>query len=514
MEYDSLSGLSSVLPAWVAWVGPLIALATLAAVSLVLFVVVVRGSLRVAAHSDEWTERARQVHVGRSGAAIAMLLLPVIAVVAALAFVGPLSAVPRPLVIVALVMAGAFVAILQSSVVDRFLYGPSDQGLLQSALGVIISYAPLLILIALGWFAPSNLVTWTVAPWTLAVLGVVYAWLRVPLLLARTPLAGDADDRASSIVKRASESLSIPVDRVIELRTRHLNAFAFPWLDVLAFTTGLLDALNDEELEAITHHELAHLAESSGLTRLRQSLLYALVPIVATRPLLGTFGIVGPAAAIVAFGVVTEIVRRRGLAAEHASDSAAIESIHHSEVYGRALEKTYRIGLIPAVLRRSTHGQLHERLEAAGVEPDFDPPLPPSGVRPLVAMVGVLGVLVLAIFSPWAVYAAAGSGSLVPTQLSAALPIYGSDPLETLAFDAELDEQWAAAAVFYEAAADLDGDEPYLRSEAVRMWAYAGDCERAERSAWELDPGAGVDDLSYVEELIDWCNLTGGLPSG
>ena len=233
MHLETVSDLSSVLPLWVRWAGPLIALATLAAVALVVFVVVVRGSLRAASHSDVGAVEdvaTRQAHVGRRGAAIATLLLPVIAVVAALAFVGPVSAVPRPLMIAALVLAGAFVAILQLSVVDRCLHGPSEQGLLHSALGVIVAYSPVLILIALGWFAPSALVTWTIVPWTLAALVVVYGWLRVPLLLARTPLAGDADDRTSNIVYRTAESLTIPVDRVIEFRTRQLNAFAYPWL--------------------------------------------------------------------------------------------------------------------------------------------------------------------------------------------------------------------------------------------------------------------------------------------
>jgi Zn-dependent protease with chaperone function len=508
-----VSELTSVLPAWVAWAGPLLALTTVIAVSVVLFVILVRGSLRSAAVAGEWTERARQVHVARVGAAVTVVVLPVIGVMVATAFVGPLATVPRFVVAVTLVILGAGLGLRQSATVDRFVHGQSDEELLQSALGVVISYSPLLALIALGWFAPSQMSTWIIVPWSIVVCGVVYVWLRAPLLIAKTPLAQEADDRTSAIVDRAAESLLIEVDRVIEFRTRQPNAFAFPWLNLLAFTTGLLSALDDDELEAITHHELAHLAESAGLTRLRQAQLYALVPIVATRPILGTFGLVGPLAALLAFVAVTEVVRRRGLAAEHASDSAAIESIHHSDVYGRALEKTYRIGLIPAVLRRSTHGQLHERLSAAGVEPDFEPPLPPSGVRPLVAMIGVLVVVVVAVFSPWLVYATADSGSLAPTQLSAALPIYGSDPLETLAVHAEFDERWATAALLYGAAADLDGDDPYLRSDAVRMWAYAGHCDRAADSAKGLDPTTHLEDRRYADEFVEWCEVTGGLTS-
>ena len=119
----------------------------------------------------------------------------------------------------------------------------------------------------------------------------------------------------------------------------------------------------------------------------------------------------------------------------------------------------------------------------------------------------------VAVFSPWLVYATADSGSLAPTQLSAALPIYGSDPLESLAFDAEFDEQWATAALLYGAAADLDGDDPYLRSEAVRMWAYAGHCDRAADSAKGLDPTTHLEDRRYADEFVEWCEVTGGLTS-
>ena len=96
MNVDSLSELSAVLPAWVPWAGPLLAFVTLAAVYLVVKLVVVRGALRAAAASVTWTERARHVHVARLGAALAALALPAVGGLAAVSFVGPLSAVPRP----------------------------------------------------------------------------------------------------------------------------------------------------------------------------------------------------------------------------------------------------------------------------------------------------------------------------------------------------------------------------------------------------------------------------------
>lgn len=503
--------LASALPDWVAWTGPALALATLIAIYLLVRVVVVDGSLRSIPADAPWTERARGVHVARTGAAVSVLVLPIVGVASALALVNPLSLVSRTLVALTLGALGALGGLVDSASVDRRIHGPSKEGPARAVFGPILSYSPVLALVTLAWFAPAEVTSWWMVPWLVGVLLVVYAWMRAPLLMLHTPLAAEADARATGVVESASSALDIRAPRTIEFRTRHPNAFAFPWLGVVAFTTGLLEALDDGELEAITHHELAHLSESVGLTRLRQSQLYALIPIAAARPLLGTLGLVGPLLALLVFVGVTEVVRRRGLAAELASDSAAVDASHHSAVYGRALEKTYRIGLIPAVLRRGTHGQLHERLAIAGVEPGFDVPLPPSRVRPLVALVGSALTMAAAVFSPWIAYAVSGSDAEAFHRFAAAIPVYGSSSVETLAWDAELDERWAEAAILYEAAADVSPSDPYLRSEAVRLWSYAGNCAQAEESAQLLDPQTHAEDRRYSNELIEWCELTGGL---
>lgn len=502
--------LAAVLPDWVPWVGPALALVVLTGIYLWVRIVVVDGSFRSISADAPWTERARGVHVARTGAAVSVLVLPIIGVASALTFVGPMSPVPRTTAALGLAALGALGGLLDSAAVDRRIFGPSEAGFAHSVSGPLIGYLPALALAALGWFAPSEMTSWWMVPWLLAVLLVVHAWLRAPLLLVHTPLADDADARAAGIVEAAASALDISVSRTVEFHTRQPNAFAFPWLGVVAFTSGLLEALDDDELEAITHHELAHLRESAGLTRLRQSQLYALVPIAATRPLIDMFGIVGPLVALLILVGVTEVVRRRGLAAEHDSDSAAVDAIHHSAVYGSALEKTYRIGLIPVVLRRATHGHLHERLATAGVEPEFEVPSPPSRLRPLVAVVGGVVTIVAAVFSPWVAYLASGNDAEAFHQFGAAIPLYGSSSLEDLAFDAELDRRWGDAAVLYEAAADARPSDVFLRSEAVRLWAFAGDCARAGASAEALDPALHAEDVRYAEDLIEWCELTGG----
>lgn len=505
--------MATVLPGWVPWAGPLLALGTLVSLYLVIRLVILDGSLRIASRQSEWTERARHVHVARMAAAISTVLLPGFAIAAAIAFVGPLSIVPTTVFAVVLALFGLAASLRMQLRMERYVYGPSDEKRPHATLGMTLGVVPILVLFGLGLVAPPELSDWSMVPWLAVVLAVIHVWLRAPLVLLRTPLAQDGDARVAEIVERASTRLGYHVERAIAFRSRQPNAFAFPWLGVLAFTTGLLEALDDDELEAITYHEIAHLAEKPGLTRLRQAQLYALVPIVAARPIAGSFGLVGPLMALLLFVVVARVLRRRSLAAEHASDAAAIDAIHQSDAFGRALEKTYRIGLIPAVLRRATHGQLHERLEAAGIAPGFEPPAPPPRRRFRLAFLAAFVVLVASWFSPWLAYALVDEESLMPTHFSAALPIYGSDALEWLATEAELDERWRDSALLYEAAAQVRPADQFLRWETARLWAFAGDCRRAGSSLELLDPTADSDSYDYLEELIEWCHLTGGMPA-
>jgi Zn-dependent protease with chaperone function len=481
----------------------------LSVVFLCLPIAVVAWGFRRAAQADRWTERARWVHVARTASQSSTLLLPLIAVAAPLVFVGPVSAIPSTLVTVVLALVGVLAGALVAARVANRIHD-TQAPFLQSVAGLAMAYLPILALLGLGWFAPSSLASWWMLPWIASALVVVRAWLRMPLLMLRTPLAFPADDRLRDLVDRVARVVGTEVDQVLELRARQPNAFAFPWLGAVAFSSGILELLDDEELEAITHHELAHMSESSGMTRLRQAQLYAFVPLAATRPLFGAFGIAGVISAVALLMAVIEFTRRKALAAEHASDHAALEAIHHSKALGQALEKTYRVGLIPAVLKRASHGPLHERLAVAGVEADFDVPAPPPSAPVLLATAAAVVAFAVLMFSPWITFRLVGSESETPTQLAAALPIYGVDPLLTLASDAELKERWRDAAVLYEAAARVSADDSYLHGETIRLWAFAGDCVRARESADSQAPPS-IEVGAYYEDLIDWCILTGGI---
>ena len=178
---------------------------------------------------------------------------------------------------------------------------------------------------------------------------------------------------------------------------------------------------------------------------------------------------------------------------------------------GRALEKTHRVGLIPAVLKRSTHGPLHERLTAAGIQPDFDVPSPPSLKRGLGLLGAVALTFMIAISSPWLAFAVLDDSSEIPLQMAVALPVYGVDSLETLALEAQADGRWRDAAVLFEAVLRVSPDNELARYEVLHAWASAGECDRVIAVAEELDHESNETYAVYVEDLADWCRLTGGI---
>lgn len=65
---------------------------------------------------------------------------------------------------------------------------------------------------------------------------------------------------------------------------------------------------------------------------------------------------------------------------ETRADKVATQNEVHPGVFARALAKRYEQNLFPAALpkKRSTHPDLYDRLVAAGVQPDYPTPKPPS----------------------------------------------------------------------------------------------------------------------------------------
>src|SRR5919204_2023479 len=80
---------------------------------------------------------------------------------------------------------------------------------------------------------------------------------------ARARPTAVAEHRLQRQLERLAELADVPVPRLAVVDTETPNAFTVgitPGRTVVAVTTGLSDALNDRELEAVLAHELTHIA--------------------------------------------------------------------------------------------------------------------------------------------------------------------------------------------------------------------------------------------------------------
>lgn len=100
----------------------------------------------------------------------------------------------------------------------------------------------------------------------------VLHWMRAEDLVLRAvrakPLDGDQEPELRALVERAAAVADLPVPRVALVRSWAPNALAAglaPERATIAVTSELLRRLDEEELEAVVGHELAHVANRDGL---------------------------------------------------------------------------------------------------------------------------------------------------------------------------------------------------------------------------------------------------------
>ena len=503
----------ALVPGWVEWLGPLLFLLATAAIIGLVPVVAVRAAVRRIEPDDPWTEQARSAHAARVSVVWAAATVPVGIWLLSTITIGPIGRLPSWV----FGLGGAVAAVLVIARVGWALEGlvlrqpiPRWAGYLK---GFLVRLLPLAAIIVLAVFAPSRLSSPWMILWVPLVVAVPLS-LRYQLeFLARFGLVAPADERLTSIVRKAAARAGVEVPVVSVVQHHQPNAFAFPWRRTVAFTSRAVAELTDDELEAVALHELGHLSESAAASRIRQAILFAWIPIAAVKPVLGSLDTGGVAAVAVALIGLAALVRRFATRMEARSDDHVIANLDRSETYGRALEKIYRIGLIPAVVRRPTHGQLHERLEASGLSPDFEPPDRPP-VRALVLSIAA-AVLVGLVIMAAPVLATIGTdvSAATPAHLALALGNYEAWSFERLGQLAEADGDLESAAGFYAAAVDVS-PEPDLVINLVYVLSIQGDCADAATAMSELVGRNGpVDDVALAAEWVDWCRQQPGYRS-
>ena len=189
-----------------------------------------------------------------------------------------------------------------------------------------------------------------------------------------------ASARLASIVEKTAERTVVQPRATYESVASVANAFALPLCQKLIVTDKALAVLTDNELAVVCAHEIAHLNEPFAVIALRVAgALFFLLPVIAIRPVLGSFGPIVLALMMLVMLTLQVVVRRVARRMEVRADAAGHAHQAEEGAYARALERLYEANLVPAVLsgKRRVHPHLYDRLLAAGVTPAYPRPLPP-----------------------------------------------------------------------------------------------------------------------------------------
>jgi heat shock protein HtpX len=214
---------------------------------------------------------------------------------------------------------------------------------------------------ALGWLYGLYLGEPAITPYVLAgaaAYAIISYWLgsRASLALNGAKEIQKSDNvRLWRIVENLSITEGMPMPRVYIIDDPALNAFATgrkPASAAVCATTGLLDALDDTELEGVFAHELGHIKNYDIRVSMVAFALVAVISIMADILLRLTwlrsddrrgnnqvFLIVGIAAAILAPLIATMIQLAISRRREYLADATGALTTRYPEGLARALEK-------------------------------------------------------------------------------------------------------------------------------------------------------------------------------
>ncbi|MCP5022529.1 MAG: M48 family metalloprotease [bacterium] len=251
------------------------------------------------------------------------------------------------------------------------------------------------------------------------ILGVLtlqgYLWW--PFKWVGTILAAPASLQTK--VNELADSLGRPHPRTFVLRSRFVNAMAFPHANTIMVTGPLLQALSQDAQASVLLHELGHLVENRKVRILRSMANYSILALPGLVPFGRAYGYglaLFIAALVLLFG---RRVRQRSSGWEQDADKVALQYEENTGSYARALEGLHRFNMVPAVLgiKNPSHPDLYDRMIAAGVEPDFPIPAMPAPA----SRKGNLTMAFFAIVVLLSVFKASASGPGV-RRLSSILP--------------------------------------------------------------------------------------------
>lgn len=242
---------------------------------------------------------------------------------------------------------------------------------------LLVQFGIIGILFALMATMPNTLGP---ADWLRVALGflgmaVIATGLWLPLFKLFPRKAEPEEARLNAIVKEVSAQTGVTPRWTFYGKSPQARAGALVYLRSLVVTSRVMEILDDEELRAVLHHEMAHLREGlvvrlSRLLPLAGFAVFVFIPPVLHHHGFGGFMLL----ALCPFlcGRLSRAIARR---MEQQADDAAIHGADPVK-YAHALEKFHEANQIPAVMRSNTmvHPHLYDRMLAAGVTPDYRRP--------------------------------------------------------------------------------------------------------------------------------------------
>lgn len=514
---DPIERALDLLPAWVRW-GPLVFYPLVAAVASLgvtsLGVRLATGRLRglAAAH---WTERARHAMGARIGIGLVTMFVPVALGACAILFEpARRDGVSGALSVVAAGVAALVGAIPARRRAKRTMLRELGPAVFRKRLWVflLVMYPHLFVLlVAIAGLAAASGVSLALGGVAL-VLALVAISAGVAFDLARAlGLARPASPRLARIVAETAARLGVRAPEVYELRTGAANALAFPLRHRVAFTDALLDALDDDQLAAVTAHELGHLSEPRSIGLVRAIGVSAIALVAFIGPVTVAFGWPAGVMLLLVYLLVVRLVRRVGRAMETRADAVAHRhGDGDTAVYASALERLYEMNMMPAVMgrRAGTHPDLWDRMLAAGVTPSYPKPAPPERGRAMrVALLPVAVAFGLVLALRIALIFAAVNTSTEPGLL-AVLTLTGCDAGDW----AELGDYRSsagdveAAATMHEAASEaLPDDADYALAASVAA-ARAERCADARRLLDRASASGPFESQDVARQWLAWCD--------
>ncbi len=407
-------------PAWTFWAAPVASILGAGVLSFVYCSIWEWGALKFADvnQEDHWTERARKLAPVSGSVNGTFLLCAILVTLGPLRLHGPLTPLNLGFSCALAALFALVGAMLGMGRYERLVYG--KQATLAARCRWLAAVFMLLrpgfgLLLVMLIAIPRTLgpgVAFVLGAGMLASLGAarglhfrVLSWLG---------LIRPADDELNGLVAEVARELKCPLPNSYELRVPQANAAVVQMANSLFVTTPLL-SFPREEVRAVLAHEFGHLLEARSTIWLRELGTWNLLLLSLFVPVGGAFGFVVALSMcslllFVAFGF-----QRRVLRLERAADLVAKDHEGGQGTYARALERLHEHNLIPAAsgAKAITHPHLYDRMEAAGVTPDYPRPANPSARRvsatrlasllPQLAIVGIgFALYSNLLMRPWA----------------------------------------------------------------------------------------------------------------